>query len=201
MAFPNVPPYPGVPPLPRSIGEVVPFVTRLIADSPAVRALLKVHAWGIYSASGLLLLKPDSIVEYDRRLSFRVSDFPIQGGEFASYNKVRTPFDVGLTVTKGGSDAERVNFLAAAEKLAGSLDLLTVVTPEASYANLNLTDVSIRRTAQNGFQLLSLDLGFRQIRVAPAAQYTTARPLEPTNLGAVQTVTPSATVTTTVAGG
>lgn len=200
MVFPNVPPFPGVPPLPRLPGVNFALPSLLLSDGPGVALLARARAWGVFNSKGKRVLTPDSIIELDRRLSFRVSDFPIEGGEFASYNKVRTPSDVTIRVSKGGTDADRTQFLAAVEKLVASLDLLTVVMPEASYASLNLVDTAFRRTVDAGFTLLSVDLGFRQIRVAPASQNTTERPLSPTDSGAVQPVDPTTSQTAAIEG-
>lgn len=198
--FPNIPALPGVPPLPRQAGQAVTILRALTGDTNAIRSLLQTQAWGIFNSEGRAVLDPDTIVEFDFRREFRVSDFPIEGGEFASYNKVRTPFDIVLRVTKSGPLADRTIFMTQVEGLCASLDLFTVVTPENSYVNANFTGFAVQRSGQSGVNMITFDLYVRQIRIAPSADMTTERPLEAQDNGAVQPVTPTTAQTAAIEG-
>lgn len=189
--FPNVPQLPGVPPLPRAVGQATTIIRALTGDTNAIRSLLQTQSWGIFNSEGRQVLEPDTIKEFDFQREFMVSDFPIEGGEFASYNKVRTPYDLGLTVTKGGSLAERTTFVTQIEGLVSSLELFTIATPENSYVNANMTSFRVRRTGETGVSMLTIDLSWRQIRVAPSADMTTERPLETQDNGPVQPTNPT----------
>lgn len=199
--FPNIPDLPGVPPLLRQAGQAQTVIRALTGDTNAIRSLLQSQPWGIFNAKGESVLEPDSIFAFDFHRGFQVSDFPIEGGEFASYNKVRRPYDLGLTVTKGGPLAERTLFQTKVEGLVSSLDLFTITTPENSYVNANLTDWSTRRTSESGVSMLTIDLVWRQIRIAPEADMTTERPLEAQDNGAVQPVAPTTSQTAAIQGG
>lgn len=199
--FPNIPDLPGVPPLLRQAGQVQTIARALTGDANAIRSLLQAQPWGIFNAKGESVLDPDSILTFDFRRGFRVSDFPIEGGEFASYNKVRQPYDLGLTVTKGGPLSDRTIFMTKVEGLVSSLELFTVTTPENSYVNANFTEFSVRRTGETGVSMLTIDILCRQIRVAPEADMTTERPLEAQDNGAVQPVAPTTSQTAAISGG
>lgn len=201
--FPNVPKLPGVPQLPRSLSFPAgppPALGLPVAIGRLWQSLFATPQWGIYDSENNLRLRPDSILDMGYRLESNVSDFPVQGGTFASYNKVEMPYDFSLRVVKGGSQQDRANFLSDCEFLARSLSLFTILTPERTYTDANITRLEVQRRGAGGAYFLSeVDLYFKQVRQV-AAQYTTyaantqeaqepgAQP--PTNQGRVQGVTP-----------
>ena len=69
--------------------------------------------WGIFDQSLQPVIVGDSCLLVDYRKEFRISDYPIEQGDFASYNKVETPYDFKMTFTKGGSSSDRQTFLTA----------------------------------------------------------------------------------------
>jgi len=207
LPIPNVPYADGVPQLPRLPGAI-PAPIPLLA-SEAISALLwqasqSQPLWGVFDAQGNVVLDPDSVLEFAHRRAFEVSNFPVQAGSFASYNKVILPFEVHLRVSKGGDETERQQLLADIEALAASTALYTVVTPERRYQNCNLDRYEvIRRGARGAYFLTEVDLYFIQI-IEVAPQYTTtavqlpnaqspaAQPVA--NNGTVQAQTPSSAV-------
>lgn len=196
-----VPQIPGLPQLP--LGAATPVVS-LIA-SEAISSLLwqasqSPPAWGVFDANGNQVLEPDSVLEFSNRQEYEISDFPVQAGSFASYNKVIRPFQVQLRFSKGGTQDDRSSFLQALDALAASLDLYTITTPERVYLNVNLERYEvIRRGAKGAYFLTEVDAYFTQI-IEVQPQYTTTPVLpnsqsaaaQPTsNVGNVQPQTPS----------
>jgi hypothetical protein len=158
--------------------------------------------WGIYR-NAVKVLEPDSIVGFDYRGEWRVADFPIEEGEFRSYDKVIRPYEVRLRMTKGGDQAARADFLDKLEDIAASLDLYDVVTPEITYLSANVESYSYARQAQSGVGLLTVEVCLREIRLATSptstavqlpsfqnVQTPAAKAVE--TVGAVQPTTPSA---------
>lgn len=142
------------------------------------------------------VIVPDSILAFDNRNEYRVSDFPVQAGAFASYNKVASPFELVVRMSKGGTLEDRAVFLRQVAAVNASLALYDVRTPERTYLNVNVIRHEVtRRGAQGAYFLTEVDLFFREIRQV-AAQYSTteaatrnaeepsARP--PVNQGIVQ---------------
>ncbi len=92
----------------------------------------------------------------------------------------------------GGLAATRTAFLQAAQALVASLALLTLATPELSYANCNAVHYDYRRMNRAGVTLLVVDIWVEQVRVTQAAafsnSYNTASPdaASQTNGGTVQ---------------
>lgn len=204
--YPNVPRFPGVPPVNRIDPENEPTLEALTKDAPELKGSSGTPAWGIFKG-GTLVLEPDSIVAVDYQREFRIADYPIEEGGFESYNKVATPYDIRVTVTKGGKLAERQQFLDTIDGLLQSLELYTIVTPDRSYPGGNIARADYSRKAANGAGMLTVDLHVQEVRgkvsvqfsgptaIAPpaAASGTTHAPsgANPTNNGSVQALTPA----------
>lgn len=211
-ARPTVPKAEGVPPVNPPAGTIAAdgsFIPETVAtedivvvgakteDAPTVAKQNK-PAWGVFDKKGGLALKADSVREVEDDKEFNVPRYPIEGGGFQSYNKVEQPQQVQVIVTKGGSTSDKSSFIAAVDKLTASLDLLSVITPEQTYRNLNLVKSSKHRSAETGASLLVIQLTFEEVRVSSAtvafSDQTVKDPSGADNVsgGAVQTQTPQA---------
>jgi hypothetical protein len=174
LQFPNVPQLPGVPPVVRALGG---YVTLATAAFTAISHILSqasqvANIWGVFDADNNLVLAPDSIREFDVRAEWRVSNYPVQQGSFATYDKVTMPAEYSVRMAKGGSVDERQAFQSQVEAVAASTNLFTIVTPEESYSNVNVTRYEISRKEAAGAFFLVIDLFFIQI-IEVAAQYST----------------------------
>ncbi|HWE98819.1 MAG TPA: hypothetical protein VG248_03395 [Caulobacteraceae bacterium] len=204
--YPDVPDAPGVPAVarnPAATSSAAP--TPLTSDSPAVAEQASTEAqWAITDSGGAVAIKPDNFLRIEHATDVNIPDYPVEEGGFQSYNRVVRPVDVRLTVTKGGSVDDRTAFLAAIQKYLLSTDLLTVTTPEESYADMSLAHRDMRRDKDNGVTLLTVELHFVQImNTATAAFSNTASPTgaDPQAQGAVQPQTPTATQASAAAAG
>lgn len=171
--YPDVPVAPGVPPVLRrgvqEAGAALPAA--LTKDAPGLDTNSAAR-WGIFSNKGALALKPDSITAMEYRREFRVADYPIEQGGFESYNKVATPYDIRVTMTKGGKLSERKDFLDQIDAIVATLDLFTIVTPERSYPNVNIVRADYRRNATQGATLLTVELQAIEIRTSASVQFS-----------------------------
>ncbi len=163
----------------------------LTADSPGLGAAFGPAQWGIFGQDGSPLLTVDSVAEVEYSRDYRISDYPQEKGAFASYNKVKTPFraKIGFYIAQS-----RVAFLNSIEAAVASLDLVTVATPEISYASANLTHYGYRRQVQSGVTLILVEVECEEIRIIAGAQPAAAQSTNaatPTQSGDVQ---PTATV-------
>jgi hypothetical protein len=178
----------GIPALLNQVGNVINNVQLVKADAQNILAMFAGPQWGI-AVNGSFVLAPDSILSVEYKRDWTVPDYPQELGAFQSYNKVATPFDVRVQMTKGGTEAEKRAFLIELDQLAGSLTLVTVITPTIQYPNANITHYDLRRTATNGVGLLTVDVWIEEIRVAPNPSFTqTAKPdgQDPQQTGQVQ---------------
>lgn len=191
IPFPDIPAYPGVPSLPRS--PLFPPAVK-VALGAVQGALLRAftdqgNQWGIYSASGAPIFNPSrgagilatflssvgsatlstNSVEYGKEMS--ISDFPIEKGSFASYNKVERPAMPAVTFYLQGSEGDRRLFLDAVDKACKSTDLYSVVTPEVKYLGYSIESYKYARHNHKGATLLAVDIVLKEIRQV-SAQYT-----------------------------
>lgn len=176
--YPDVPAFRGVPQLVRS--PTAAQIQALAIATAAIRGRLWRSAatqpkWGIFkSTNNDQPIVPDTIFAFDNRNEARVSDFPVQAGAFASYNKVQVPYELTVRLTKAGSVDDRQRFLAAIEAAYKSLDLYYVLTPERTYIDVNIMRYEVTRRGANGaYFLTEVDVFFREIRQV-AAQYSTS---------------------------
>jgi len=189
IPFPNVPKLPGVPALPRSPN----FPPAVRAGLGLVQGMLwrifQVETrWGIFDSQGKPLGDPakftglignaldaaglgstlsTNAVEYSKET--RVSDFPIEQGSFASYNKVEAPAAPTVTLCLTGSEKNRRTFLDAIDAACKSTDLYSVVTPEVTYIDYSVERYNYQRRNSKGATLLLVEITLKEIRQVSAA--------------------------------
>ncbi len=165
IPYPNVPNVPGVPVLLRSLTVPTPGALLNFGAAGLAQSLFGSKIWGVFSADGSAALEPDSFVSIEYDNDNVVSNYPMEAGSFASYDKSANPYLCTIMMTIGADKATRTSFLAKVDKLCAGLDLLTLVTPEASYANANLQGYGYKRTSSSGLSLIQVTLRFVQIRL------------------------------------
>lgn len=191
IPFPNVPKVPGVPSVRRS--AKFPAAARMVLGltQGLLWRLFQVDTrWGIFDSKGKALGDPAKFTGFvgslldsaglgstlstggvDYSKETRVSDFPLERGSFASYNKVEQPANPTVTLCLTGSEKNRRTFLEAIDKACKSTDLYSVVTPEVTYVNYSVERYSYSRRSSKGATLLIVDISLREIRQV-SAQYT-----------------------------
>lgn len=221
IPFPNIPKVPGVPALPRSPN----FPPAASAALGLVQGLLwrvfQVQTrWGIWDSTGKPLGDPSifsglfgnvldaaglgstlstGAVDYSKET--RVSDFPVERGGFANYNKVETPAAPVVTLCLTGSENDRRTFLEAIDEACKSTDFYSVVTPEVTYRDYAIERYNYQRRNNRGATLLIVEISLKEIRqISSLFTLATAALVDaPKNIGAspqadtgkVQAQTPS----------
>jgi hypothetical protein len=191
IPYPDVPAYPGVPQLVRSAASsTVVNIALSAVGSALLGALQSQQQWGIYTsagaqlggASGLSLLsslvsQPTvlSTVAVDYMKEMIVSSFPIEGGGFANYNKVERPGNPVVTLSLTGSVTDRNTFLTAIDTACKSTNTYNVVTPEFTYVNYTIERYSLRRSAEKGANLITVEIALQEVRQVSAA-FSTVTP-------------------------
>lgn len=205
IPYPNVPALPGVPPLATLPGvnlpsfNVPPIAAQALA--PVSTPLAATGAsdfgtpWAIVDASGNVALQPDSVLSFDYKGDSRISMYPVEGGGFASYNKVLNPVDCRIVMACNGQGKAAVaDFLATLETMRQGTALYFITTPDALYANMNLVHFDYRREARNGFQMVTVDAGFEEVRTTATITYSNtaqASDADQQSVGKVSAVAPS----------
>lgn len=197
-------------PVLNTVGLIGSAAVLVVADAAIIKNLFAGTAkWGIFDAQNKPVITADSVVAVDYRKEYRIADFPVEGGAFASYNKVATPFEIKVTLAASGkgtllssllsggaisailtgatpSADGRKTFLAALDAACANLALVSVLTPEATYSPVNITHYDYRRSAEAGATLLLVDVWCNEVRVtAKRAPFGTLAVNAPTTEPAV----------------
>lgn len=191
--YPVVPQAPGVPALLRSGAQILDAVTLgYLGLGDALNSIIGTEPikWAVFGPDGKSIADYDSMIAATYQNESRISDYPVEKGSFASYNKVDNPYDVAVTLNCGGDEARRAAFLAACEASRKSLDLYTVMTPEYTFQNVNFVGLNYQRSLRDGAYMISVQLVGREVRERNAAYSSPKDPgaSDTIQSGMVQTV-------------
>lgn len=193
--FPNVPQLPGVPQIIRAAVGVVQSLLALTVQPPGPPGVLW-HAaqvapkWGVFDSAGNAVIDPDSVLVFNYRKEWSVSDYQVQDQAFASYNKVAHPFEGIMRMIKTDTLATRGTFVTDCETVADSINLYAVITPERSYPSVNFLRHEMNRRQRDGAYTIEADMFFREIRVVQGQYDTTGAAVSPTANAAVPSAVP-----------
>lgn len=145
--------------------------------------------WGIF-LNGVPVVTADTVTAFEYRQEWVLSDFPVEGGAFQSYDKVFVPFDARFRFVSGGSESNRAALLASVQAIAGTLTLFDAASPEAIYLSCNIRHFDYRRTSTRGVGLIEVDVWLEQVMVTNSPANNTAQPsgASPVNDGSVQPI-------------
>jgi len=148
------------------------------------------------ATTGQPIVVPDTMSTMGYRNGADISDYPIEEGQFNSYNKVKVPFEIRTVMCCGGLNyfeqieqtvdqainsvlgsnlgqgMQRSAFLDALDNMVNSLDLYNIVTPDKTYENVNCVRVSYDRSQRSGSGMIKAEVVFRQIRQSTQAIYS-----------------------------
>lgn len=127
------------------------------------------------------LTVPDSWGEFAPRFESQVSDYPLESGTMAVYNKVRRPIAVTVTLIKTGSDVARFTWLAAIQQSEAQQPtrLFTLISPQGVYVDYTLMGMSYETRQDRGQNMLYLTAQFLQIAQIPSSDDAQTNVQEP----------------------
>jgi hypothetical protein len=226
-----------------------------VADAFGINSETLLGQWGIYtqsaaaSGTGILsaiqqatstvnsffsgqagtpLFTVDSVVSFSYSNDDNISKYPVEGGGFASYNKVQTPASIKMTVALSGTftfasllsagvallsgsisgaynsltgTSARTALISALRDAQNSTALLNVVTPEYTYNNFNIVHHDYDRSAEKGATLLQVEIHLEEVRLVATQSYSNTQSPSGANAaanGPTQPSVPSAAQTTSV---
>ena len=122
------------------------------------------RTWGIVNEYGIPVLLADSVASMSYDAGASVSNFPVENGEFRSYNKTRNPSIASVQLTKStGGTMSRGLFLTQLETFLQSPISFHIVTPEYVYMNYQIIGVNHSRSASDGATLIKVNLDLQEI--------------------------------------
>lgn len=137
--------------------------------------------WGVYKVgTNDVAIEVSSVVDLDLSADSRVSDYIIETGSFASYNKVANPDIISIRMTKDGSDTDRLQLLYWLNQHKKEESLFDILTPEWRHPSMTLIAYRVRRSARSGAAMIVADCLFQEIREKPAI-YSTSKIEDPEN--------------------
>ena len=192
---------PGVPNL-LNAGAVLSFAGNVLTQDVLSYASLGYSAqWGIFKG-GSSVVTATNVVSVDYKKESVLSNYPIEGGGFESYDKVAVPYEARVRFSAGGSQSNRAALIASVAAIDGDLKFYDVVTPEKVYSSCNVTHQDLKRTATNGVGLVQIDVWLTEVRVNSTspnlANALSPASVSPTVGGAPQTTAPNASDTANI---
>lgn len=193
MSYPNLAGVPRLKNFIPSAGSVVRSGFGIIQAS-GWQLVSNQQEWGIFDKSGKPLVDSQKLKDLPRLVrtaadvigisnsasfnsmeftkEFRVSNFPVEDGGFASYNKVGLPGEAVVTLCMGGSEADRKSFLDSIDGACGSTNLYDIKTPTATYINYSINRYSYSRRSESGAQLLIVTLEISEVKFVTSVRTT-----------------------------
>ena len=137
--------------------------------------------WAVYyTGTSNAAIIPDSVKLFANRGQARVSNYPVEQGAFASFNKVEIPYDIRIILVCQGSNMRRSDFLAQLEVMKKDIRLYDISTPDRLYPSASLVSYDILRDARNGgVSMITADCLFAEIRQTASASYNTSNSQTP----------------------
>lgn len=156
----------GIPNIPDFKGLVTSGSNALIGLGGAaiIRAIFG-NVWGLVNEFGVPVVLADNVLGLSFQSASTIVNAPIEGGSFASYNKITTPSQAVVQMSKGSGGAlQRGAFLAQLLALEGSTLKFYVISPEFVHRNMCITNVDYARSAQEGVQLIVVNVSLEEVR-------------------------------------
>ena len=143
--------------------------------------------WGLYTQGD----NPMPVFDVDTCVSFKfadtskISDFPVENGAFASYNKVIHAFQPKIKVAVGSSKDGSISSQDRIQTLLGKLyqyvrstNIYDLYMPEYYYSGVTVEKYDYTRTAIKGRGMLEVEITLMQV-IQVSAQYTTVKLPQP----------------------
>lgn len=156
--------------------------------------------WGIFNAQGGSAVTADNVMGFSYKQEWTIADYPLEAGAFESYDKVQTPFSARVQFSSGASLSNRQKLINSVAKIAGDLNIYSVVTPTKTYPSVNVMHYDYDVKEGNAGRLL-IDVWLLEIRINTSSTLSnTQQPsgADTSNGGQVQTTAPSAAQTAAV---
>lgn len=153
--------------------------------------------WGIYDSTNTSIATAAHVLSVDYEVGYAVPNAPLTDGSFASYNKVKRPYNARVTLVCDGKESGnnsissmikslvgdgvssdlhvRSDFLNALDRVVQDTNLYSVYTPEKTYLNANIVAYRFRRDVRQGVTMIVVEIMLQEIRTTGTLWYSTTR--------------------------
>lgn len=129
--------------------------------------------WTIVNEGGGTAVSFTSFIDIDVRNEGVALSYPVEEGGFMNYNKVQSPLDIRVVLSKQGTDADFEAMLDKLDEYQKGAIKLFVSTPSAYYGPVTLEAYSNKRTRESGAGQLTVELNFVEVREVQTRVSTT----------------------------
>lgn len=119
--------------------------------------------YGLYYL-GIPVIIADTVTSINHSAAWNISTYPVERGQFISYNKVYQPFTATLKFTSGGSRTNRRLLFNSVAAISETYLLYDVVMPEYVYRKVNVVGHNISREASSGNGLINIEVNVEQVK-------------------------------------
>ena len=156
----------GMPSIPNFKGLVLAGSEALIdLGGAAIIRTLFGNVWGLVNEFGVPVLLADNVLGISYNSASTIANAPIERGSFASYNKVASPAQAVVQMSKGSGGAlGRGAFLAQLQTYEDSTLKFHVITPEILHRNMCIIGLDYARSASEGLQLIVVNIQLEEVR-------------------------------------
>lgn len=148
------------------------------------------NRWLLADDNGQRVIAFTSFLSADIRADGQVVSAPVEEGSFASYNKTNGPLEIHVALGIQGDDAALQEALDTLSTLQAGTQLVSLVTPNAEYPDLNLESFNYSRKRENGLGVLFVELSLVEVKQV-RAHYTNAAVAPRRERGKVQAQKPT----------
>jgi hypothetical protein len=146
--------------------------------------------WSVYDTNTMRpICSFDTFYGFSYTKKNTVTEYPIEQGSFATYNKQTAPFNAGVILIKSGLNfnSDRKRFLDTLEDYCDSTKLVDIATPSKTYIGCTLGGLDYKHMPDDGADLLVVSLDIKQIKeLVPISSANLIT--SPKNLNAASTV-------------
>lgn len=132
--------------------------------------------WTIYDESDNPVIPFDTFFGLTFGQENKVAEKPVERGKFVNYNKTVAAERITVRLGKTGNPTDLSAYLEALKKLCAGTDLVSVVTPEKTYVDVNATRYDYDRTTETGVDRIVVELSLQEIAQVEARYSNEALP-------------------------
>ena len=127
--------------------------------------------WTLFDESDTPVVPFDAFFSLAFTQENKVAEKPVERGGFVSYNKTVSARKLTIRLGKSGKPTDLTAYLDALDSLCSGTDLVSVVTPEKTYLDMNAVRYDFDRSAELGTDRIIVDLVLQEISQVDA-QYS-----------------------------
>ena len=145
--------------------------------------------WTIIDEDNQTTIGFSGFMDIDVRNEGQALSYPVEKSSFADYNKVQSPLEIRVNLSKQGDDSEIESIINQLDDYQQKAVLLSVSTPSMLYEGMTLESYSYKRTNNQNTCLLVTELVLKEVREVETQVTTTVitKPKNATSSGKVNT--------------